>query len=50
VAIVEAKPFDAEFTEGVAQAKNYAGKMPVLRTCDGLGWVAAWDARLVELR
>jgi type I restriction enzyme R subunit len=32
LAIVEAKAWDQEFTEGVAQAKNYAGKMAIRYT------------------
>src|SRR4051812_18786937 len=29
LAVIEAKPWDEELTEGVAQAKNYAGKLRV---------------------
>ena len=29
LAVVEAKAFDQELTEGVAQAKNYAGKLAI---------------------
>ena len=32
LAVVEAKPWDAELTEGVAQAKNYAGKLEIRYT------------------
>src|ERR1700704_33219 len=29
LAVIEAKPWDDELTEGVAQAKNYAGKLAI---------------------
>ncbi|MDN5943354.1 MAG: DEAD/DEAH box helicase family protein, partial [Nitrospira sp.] len=29
LAVIEAKPWDSELTEGVAQAKNYAGKLAI---------------------
>jgi type I restriction enzyme, R subunit len=37
LAIVEAKAWDEELTEGVAQAKNYAGKMAVRYACSTNG-------------
>jgi type I restriction enzyme R subunit len=37
LAVVEAKPWDAPLTEGVAQAKNYAGKLSVRFTYSSNG-------------
>ena len=31
--MIEAKAWDAELTEGVAQAKNYAGKLAIRYAC-----------------
>src|SRR3989337_1849648 len=37
LAVVEAKAWDEELTEGVAQAKNYAGKLAIRYTCSTNG-------------
>src|SRR3954447_2981057 len=37
LAVVEAKAWDQELTEGVAQAKNYAGKLAIRYACAANG-------------